>query len=52
MTVRFAHETLPQRVVFASFQAAEHVTGEVARLGASRPMVIATEAEGARAARW
>ena len=49
MTVRFAHETLPQQVVFASFQAAEHVTGEVARLGASRPMVIAAEAESALA---
>ena len=49
MTVGFAHETLPQRVVFASFGAAEHVAGEVARLGASRPMVIATEAEAQRA---
>lgn len=49
MTARFAHETLPQRVVFASFQAAEHVTGEVARLGASRPMVIAAETESALA---
>jgi maleylacetate reductase len=48
VTVRFAHETLPQRVVFASFAAAEHVAGEVARLGACRAMVIATEAEGAR----
>jgi alcohol dehydrogenase class IV len=27
---RFVHETLPQRVVFASLQAAEHVTGDVA----------------------
>ena len=41
MKVRFAHETLPQRVVFASFEAAQHVAAEVARLGASRPMVIA-----------
>ena len=43
--VTFTHETLPQRVVFASFQAAAHVADEVARLGASRPMVIAGEAE-------
>ena len=49
MTVKFAHETLPQRVVFASFEAAEHVTGEVARLGASRPMVIAVQAGSALA---
>ena len=47
---RFAHETFPQRVVFASFQAAEHVTSEVARLGASRPMVIAAQAGSAPAA--
>ena len=26
---RFAHQTLPHPAVFASFQAAEHVTGEV-----------------------
>jgi maleylacetate reductase len=49
-TVRFAHETLPQRVVFGSFGLAEHVPAEVARLGASRPMVIAGEGESARAA--
>jgi len=47
--VRFAHETLPQRVAFASFEAAEHVADEVARLGATRPMVIAAEAESALA---
>jgi alcohol dehydrogenase class IV len=44
VTARFVHEALPQRVVFASFEAAEHVAGEVDRLGASRPMVIAAQA--------
>jgi maleylacetate reductase len=41
MSIRFTHETLPQRVVFASFEAADRVAEEVARLGASRAMVIA-----------
>ena len=45
MSVSFTHETLPQRVVFASFEAAQRVAQEVARLGASRPMVIAAEGE-------
>ncbi len=49
MTARFVHETLPQRVAFASFEAAEQVAGEVARLGASRPMVIAGQAGSALA---
>ncbi len=31
--------------MFASFEAARHLTDEVARLGASRVMVIAAEAE-------
>ena len=44
MSITFTHETLPQRVVFASGQAARHVAAEVARLG-SRPMVIAAEAD-------
>ncbi|MGZ4612242.1 MAG: maleylacetate reductase [Kineosporiaceae bacterium] len=43
--MRFTHDTLSQRVVFASFEAARHLTDEVARLGASRVMVIAAEAE-------
>jgi maleylacetate reductase len=47
--VRFSHETLPQRVVFASFEAARHVADEVARLGGSRVMVVASEAETALA---
>ncbi|WP_433796806.1 maleylacetate reductase [Actinoplanes sp. CA-252034] len=37
MSLRFTHETLPQRVVFGP--AAEHLAAEVARLG-SRPLVI------------
>jgi maleylacetate reductase len=49
VTARFVHETLPQRVVFASFEAAERVAGEVARLGASRPMLIAAQAGSALA---
>src|SRR3954467_650396 len=47
MSVRFTHDNLPQRVVFASFEAAERVADEVSRLGASRVMVIAGEAEAA-----
>src|SRR3954463_12150949 len=49
MSVRFIHDTLPQRVVFASFEAAYRVAEEVSRLGASRVMVIAGEAEAALA---
>nr|WP_296064333.1 maleylacetate reductase [uncultured Actinoplanes sp.] len=45
MTVSFTHETLPQRVVFGTGQAARNVAGEVARLG-TRPMVIAAGAGG------
>jgi maleylacetate reductase len=41
MSVRFEHETLGQRVVFASGEAAASVNAEVARLGARRVMVIA-----------
>jgi maleylacetate reductase len=51
VTVRFAHETLPQRVVFASFEAAEHVAGEVARLGACRAMVMHVPGDVAERAR-
>jgi len=49
MSVRFTHETLPQRVVFASYDAADRVAEEVSMLGASRAMVIAGEAEAALA---
>jgi maleylacetate reductase len=47
--VRFTHETLPQRVVFAPSSAAVTLADEVGRLGARRLMVIAGEAEGALA---
>jgi alcohol dehydrogenase class IV len=49
MSVRFTHENLPQRVLFASFEGADRITEEVSRLGASRPMVIAGQREGALA---
>jgi len=42
---RFVHETLPQRVVFATSDAAGALSDEVERLGAKRLMVIASEAE-------
>jgi maleylacetate reductase len=44
-STRFQHETLPQRVCFASGEAAATVRAEVERLGASRVMVIAAAAE-------
>lgn len=47
--MRFAHETLPQRVVFASGEAAAAVATEVERLGARRVMLIAGPAEAALA---
>jgi len=43
--VHFEHESLPQRVLFASGEAAAMVRAEVGRLGASRVMVIAAPAE-------
>jgi alcohol dehydrogenase class IV len=42
--LRFVHETLPQRVLFAAGEAADAVAEEVRRLGASRAMAVATEA--------
>ncbi|WP_436535282.1 maleylacetate reductase [Actinoplanes sp. HUAS TT8] len=42
--MNFTHETLPQRVVFATGQAFERLPDEVARLG-ERPLVISTRAE-------
>ncbi len=41
----FNHETLGQRVLFGSGKAAENLAAEVARLGAKRVMVIASEFE-------
>lgn len=43
--LRFEHESLTQRVCFASGEAAALVRAEVERLGASRVMVIAAAAE-------
>jgi maleylacetate reductase len=43
--MRFAHQTLPQRVIFASGEALATVAGEIERLGARRVMVIAAPAE-------
>jgi maleylacetate reductase len=47
--MRFAHQTLPQRVVFASGEAPASVAGEVERLGARRVMVIAAPEEASLA---
>lgn len=43
--MRFAHETLPQRVVFATGEAAPAVAAEVDQLGSTRAMLIAAPAE-------
>ena len=43
----FNHVTLGQRVLFGSGKAAENLAAEVARLGAQRVMVIASEFEAA-----
>jgi maleylacetate reductase len=43
----FAHEWLPQRVVFAPAAAGEAVAEEVRRLGASRVMAVASDADRA-----
>jgi maleylacetate reductase len=43
--MRFVHETLPQRVAFATGGAREAVAAEVAALGASRAMLIGHDAE-------
>ncbi|MFF0501953.1 maleylacetate reductase [Nocardia aobensis] len=47
----FTHDTLPQRVVFATGQAAAGVEAEVERLGAGRVMVLAARAEAELAKR-
>jgi len=43
--MRFVHETLPQRVCFASGEAAACLEHEVATIGASRVMLIASKRE-------
>lgn len=45
MSMRFEHENFPQRVVFASNEAARSVATEVRRLEAQRVMVIAGKPE-------
>ncbi|WP_139983079.1 maleylacetate reductase [Nocardioides litoris] len=51
MSLRFVHETLPQRVRFASGAAAEALAAEVAGTGAQRVMVVAAGAESDLAGR-
>lgn len=43
MALTFEHVTLGQRVLFGTGKAAEHLAAEVARLGAERVMVIASD---------
>jgi maleylacetate reductase len=43
--MRFVHDTLPQRVVFGSGAAAVNLSNEIARLGATRVMLITAKAE-------
>jgi len=43
--MRFTHETLPQRVVFAAGESPGAVAAEVAALGGSRVMLIASDRE-------
>jgi len=43
--MRFVHETFPQRVCFGSGEAAAYLESEIAALGASRVMVIASKRE-------
>jgi maleylacetate reductase len=45
MSLNFEHVTLGQRVLFGSGKAAENLAAEVARLGARKVMVIASEFE-------
>jgi maleylacetate reductase len=61
MTLAFTHETLRQRVLFGTGKAAVNVAAEMARLGTTRPMVIAapskrslaeTVAEGVNTVLW
>jgi maleylacetate reductase len=43
--MRFVHDTFPQRACFGSGEAAAHLENEIAALGASRVMVIASKRE-------
>jgi maleylacetate reductase len=49
--MRFVHESRPQRVCFGSGEAAQAVTRELGKLGASRVMVIAAKPESELAER-
>ncbi|AZP22465.1 maleylacetate reductase [Streptomyces aquilus] len=49
--MRFTHETLPQRVVFAPGEATTAVAAEVAALKATKVMLIAAQTEAALAGR-
>ncbi|GGS23530.1 maleylacetate reductase [Streptomyces humidus] len=48
--MRFTHETLPQRVVFAPDDAVRAIRAETERLGAERVMVVVTASSSALAA--
>jgi maleylacetate reductase len=45
VSMRFVHDTLPQRVCFGSGEAAAHLTAQAAELGATRIMLIAAKPE-------
>ena len=47
----FEHRTLPQRVLFGSGSAAEHLRAELRRQGALRPMVVVTSSSAGTARR-
>ncbi|WP_182357684.1 maleylacetate reductase [Tomitella gaofuii] len=49
MTVEFTHVTLGQRVLFGAGLAREGLAGELARLGARRPLILAGDRERAMA---
>jgi maleylacetate reductase len=51
MSMRFVHQSQPQRVCFASGEAAETLARELKRLGTSKAMVIAAAAESELAER-
>lgn len=51
MALKFDHRSLGQRVLFGTGQAAEHVTAEVRRLGATAVMVVAAPSQREPAAK-
>jgi alcohol dehydrogenase class IV len=42
-TLRFAHDTLPQRLLFGFGEAAAHLRAEIERAGSRRPIVITSD---------